>query len=341
MAQQLELALNDNQAHGEALLTTSICRELPPAATAPDWVELLPSGIDVVGSDGRRFVNDDPSRIVSAFNTATRKPMIDWEHASEKQWSGMPAPAAAWMTAFEAREGGAIWAKVDWTPRGAEAVKGREYRYLSPAIMHDREGRIFAIASAGLTNNPNLRLTALNSKESESEYRMDPELLKLLGLPTTATAAQATAAVKALNEAKAHADAELAKATNAAQPSLALFVPRPDYEAALNRANAAEAELEDGKKATLQKEVEAEIDAALKARKITPSQRGFYVGYCQREGGLKEFRELVAASPMHAADSGLEGRDPAKGAAGTALNEMQLEVCRRMGLDPAEYQKSL
>ena len=80
-------------------------------------------------------------------------------------WACRAGPGGGgWIAALEARNG-ALWGKVEWTERGREAgTTSREYRYLSPVFLHSKDSpqRILQLLSAGLTNSPNLRMTALN-----------------------------------------------------------------------------------------------------------------------------------------------------------------------------------
>ena len=65
-----------------------------------------------------------------------------------------------WIRELQARAG-ALWARVEWTARAAAMLKGREYRYLSPAFIHKPDGTVLRIEGAGLTNAPALPRPAL------------------------------------------------------------------------------------------------------------------------------------------------------------------------------------
>ncbi len=135
-----------------------------PDGPPPEWIELLPTGPEVVGMDGRRWVNDTPQRILTAFQQRGRPMVIDWEHASEHRAPhGLDAPAAGWIDRMEVRAG-AIWGHVqEWTARARQQLTERAYRFLSPVFQFEKvSGRIVNITSAALTNTPNLTLVALN-----------------------------------------------------------------------------------------------------------------------------------------------------------------------------------
>ena len=326
------------------------CVELPvfpsQGGGAPEWVELLPAGPEVMGRDGRRWVFDDPERVAAAsldesdpnLSSAKKEIPIDWEHATEiKAPQGEPAPAAGWITALEVRGSssqGALWGRVEWTERGREAVASREYRYLSPVFLHEKEpgGRIVRLLSAGLTNSPNLRMTALNQlfpPKGDGDTMDIKEIFEALGLSGDATAEQAAAAVNALKQER---DTALNRAkekvdSSAAAPGLDKFVPRADYDAALERATNAETKLAEHEAQALEKEIEAEITKALEAGKITPATADYHRAQCRvgseekngEKSGLERFREYVEAAPAIAGDSGLDGKQP-KDAKDRALN---------------------
>ncbi len=314
--------------------TLALNTELTAAGSAPDWVELIPAGPTVTGRDGRRWLFDPLAAelVQSSFVARAIELPIDWEHATQHRApQGSDAPAAGWIKRLELRDG-ALWAEVDWTPRAQHQVVNREYRFLSPVFDFDPEtGRIARLVSAGLTNKPNFLLTALNQEDPEHTHvKISAALLALLGLPETATEEQALAATTQLKA--------TAQAANSEQPSLERFVPRGDYDAMLNRATNAEQALAQREKAEHQKAVDAEIDAALKAGKITPATVDYHRASCSEQTGLERFRQYVAAAPVVGDPSDLGERKPAH--TKTALNAEEQAMCLQMGVDPAEFAKT-
>jgi phage I-like protein len=307
--------------------------ELPADGVAPDWIELIPAGQIITGRDGRTWINDRPDVILQAFAAEGKDLPVDWEHSSVlKAREGEEAPAGGWIKQMEAREGGAIWGRVEWTEKGRASIASREYRYLSPVFLYEIESRrIFRITSCGLTNQPNLFLNALNSENQTEVNPMFKKLLLLLGLPETTTEEAALNHVGALK-------AEHATALNQAQhPPLDKFVPRADYDKALNRAGESEKKLAEQFAAELDKAINTEIDAALAAGKITPATKEYHVAQCRQDGGLDRFREFVKAAPVFGADSGLDGRE----AGGSkALNAEEKKICEMMGISVDEYKKA-
>jgi phage I-like protein len=317
----------------------ALCTELDAEGGAPEWVQLLPKGADVVGRDGRKWINDKPAAVVSAFKRDFSPLPIDWNHATEyiAKYGG-EAPAAGWIEELDLREDGSLWGKVTWTERGERSVNAREYRFLSPVFKFDAEtSRILQLFGCALTNSPNLRLTAINSREDEperEESNMDEKLLATLGLPKTATVEQALNAIEALKE-------EKRAALNSAQtPSPEKFVPRADYDLAMNRARSAEDKLSEQSKAEHTKEVNAAVDAAIAAGKIAPASKQFYVDSCGDAAALERFKAFAAAAPaVIDPKSPLLGTQPPTANQGE-LTPNQMAICTRMGIAPEDFKKA-
>ena len=300
---------------------------------APDWVELIPAGPTVTGRDGRAWLFDDMATelVQSNFIGRAIDLVIDREHATQLRASvGQEAPAGAWVKQFEVRNG-ALWGRVEWTPRGAAQVEAKEYRFLSPVFDYDLDNRrIVRMVSAALTNIPNFLMTALNQEAPEiTPVKLSAAFLALLGLPDTATEEQAMSAASQLKT--------TAQAANAEQPNLAQFVPRADYDALVGRATNAEQALASQKKAEHDKEVEAVITSATQAGKITPSTVEYHRAMCHDEAGLARFKEFVTAAPVVAAVSDLGNRNPTNTA--TALNAEEQKVASLLGMSEAEFIK--
>src|ERR1700682_3111858 len=113
---------------------------------------------------------------------------------------GRPAPAAGWIRELQVRAG-ALWGRVEWTVRAADSIVAREYRYVSPVFQFDpATGSVTRLLRAGLTNNPNLHLTAIaaaetaaaaNAKDNDMELPAKDleELREMLGLGGDASGA--------------------------------------------------------------------------------------------------------------------------------------------------------
>jgi phage I-like protein len=302
--------------NGDEVRMIALNFELPADGSLPAELMLIPPGKTITGRDGRTYRNSEPGRVVSWFDGRGVDLCFDYLHATElKAPKGEEAPASGWGKhgSMTVKEDGSLWVNVEWTPRATEAVKNREYRYISPVYLCTADMEIRGISSVGLTNKPNVFIPALNGEipspaGTKGEEKMTyEEFLKkmalLCGLPETATAEQILAACE-----KMKGDCTTAQA-NAENPPVSRFIPRGDYDAVLLRATNAEKSLSDRDAETLKKEANAEIDAAVAAGKITPGTKEYYLKQCNTQEGLAEFKTFVGAAPVVAAPSNLDGKE--------------------------------
>ena len=291
----------------------------------PEWIQLTPRGPGIAGRDGRRWVLPNPEAVVAAFRDNNQDLPIDLEHSTQlKASKGEPAPAVGWMTDLEVRDG-ELWARVDWTEEGRARVSERQYRYISPAFKFVKaSGEILRMVSAGLTNNPNLHLAALNSQAAQEESEMDRAVLEALSLNQDATAADAVVAITKLKEEKATA------LNSAATPDPDKFVPVETHQLALNKVaeyEAADQERED-------EAINAVVDQAVADGKVAPANKEFYLAACRAEGGLERFQAAMKDAPVIAAPSGLDEKTPANS---TQLSAEDQAICSQMGLTAEEF----
>lgn len=266
------------------------CVSLEATPTVPDWIELLPAGPQITGADGRAWTLPAPQTVVDAFGRRAAAMVVDWEHASEtRARQGLDAPAAGWIDQLEVRQG-AIWGRVTWTEKAAAQIAAREYRYLSPVFTFEKtSARIAELVSVGLTNQPNLHLTALNREDSPMP--LSDALCQALELPVEADEATAINRVKALREGLRAANAR------AEQPSLDRFVPRADYDAVLARASNAEQRLTAFETERHAATIKTLLDRGLAEGKIVPATLDYYQAMCQTEGGIAAFEAFLAKAP--------------------------------------------
>lgn len=293
----------------------------------PDWIQLTPPGPQIAGRDGRSWRLSNPEAVALAFRQGGTDLPVDVEHATQlKAPQGDPAPAAGWIKHVEVRDG-ALWGRVEWTEDGASAIASRGYRYVSPAFRHRSDtGEVVSLVSAGLTNKPNFQMAALNNEGGEKETDlMDKAVLEALGLAPNATAADAVVAINSLKEAER-------VALNAAQtPDTSKFVPRADYDVAINRVK----EFEAAEKDREDEAINSAVDAAIEGGKIAPASRDYHIAACRAEGGLEAFNAMVDGLPELAGKGKLDGKTPPNGA--PKLDADALSVCRQMGITAEEY----
>jgi len=304
----------------------------------PSRIMLVPSDRIVKGRDSREWKNQNPKQVALNSNARLSLLPIDENHATDLSApKGGSSPAFGWMKNLCADENGAIWADVEWTDLGRDALSKREYRFISPVFSHNKDGEINCILRAALTNSPNLDLPALNSEQLENKKKEVPmfkELLTLLGLPETATEADVLAAVKALNTAKETTAIQSEKL----KVDLAVYAPRADLNAMETRAVTAEKQLADLNAAQLKKDAEAAVDEAITNRKIAPASKAQYLALCSTKEGLETFRGIAAVSP---AIISTEPAAPAGTAPNTnvSLNSEEASFAKAAGKTPEEWAK--
>lgn len=330
------------------------------ASEPPEWVMLIPAG-EFRGRDGRGpFRLADSQRVISetaALGMNAGIP-IDYDHATDfAAPKGHPAPAAGWIRELAARDG-ALWGRVTWTPHGAAAISSREYRYISPVFQYSQDGEVTRLLRAGLTNNPNLYLTAISARaasdadfgrgrfantdnsaagagrqqEDESMETLLEQLREILGLGDDASVDDVLAGVRALIDDGAGA-ADDADSTgselSAADP--ARYVAVSHFQKVLGELNTLRAE-----RAT--ERAERAVDEAIKAGKLIPAQRQWAISYCRAD--FNGFAAFVAKQPA-AFGPGLDGspvytpRPPA--AAQSALTATETTICKQLGLSTDDF----
>jgi phage I-like protein len=317
------------------------------AAAAPEWIELLPAGV-FFGRDGRGpFRLDDPAAVI-ASTTAMQMNAglpIDYDHATDfGAPEGRPAPAAGWIRELEVR-GGAVWGRVEWTVRAASSIVAREYRYVSPVFQFDpKDGVVTRLLRAGLTNNPNLHLTAIaasrtaaahnDTKDEQMEF-LSQELRELLSLEGDATVADVVAKVRELradadaaSELRAAGDAASSQSTSTHAHDPAHYVAMAEFERALTELNALKAD-------RARERAAHTVEEAIRAGKIVPAQREWAIAYCAAD--TRGFQAFAAKQPSIIGENlGLGGEPPADRRAG-GLNASELAICAQLGLKHSEF----
>ncbi|HOR69069.1 MAG TPA: phage protease [Planctomycetota bacterium] len=186
------------------------------------WCQVAPFGEFTGRTGDGRVVTQVCDRAAFEQVAAAFEPevLVDFEHRAENTDD---TTAAAWVQALEIREDG-LWGLLRFTDTGAEAVRGRRLRFLSPVWALDENGRPAALKSIALTNTPNFNLRPVLNKAAPGGDGNKPqtkghnmkELAALYGLPETATEAEILEAAKAAKERADALEARLAELESAA-----------------------------------------------------------------------------------------------------------------------------
>lgn len=314
----------------ETFQSLAICLNTS-GAPVPDWIQLTPQGPEIVGRDGRTWILNDPEAVVKAFNLHGARLPVDFEHATQiKGLRGEKAPAVGFIDQIETRDN-ALWGHVDWNEEGRNAISAREYGYVSPVFGFEKStGNVTRMISAGLTNQPNLHLAALNTQNqhlpTQKEPAMNKAILEALGLKDGASDDDVLTAINTLKTSEATA------LNRAEHPDSTKFVPKADYDLALNQISTFEV----AEKNRLDAEIGAVVDASIEAGKIAPASRDYHIAACQNEGGFAAFKAMVEASPEIAGKSRLDGKEPAA-ANKPKLSVEEIAACRALGLTEEDF----
>ncbi|SMF42015.1 Mu-like prophage I protein [Tistlia consotensis] len=306
----------------------------PTAKPYEQWVHLIPAGT-FSGRDGRGpYRLTDAAAVIEAARryAGTAQIPIDYDHALDKAApEGRPAPAAGWIKGLQARADG-IWGLVAWTERAAASIWAREYRYLSPVFRHRKDGTITNLLRAGLTNVPNLELTALASQQQRNgdPSTMDMEefmrqLRAALGLPDDADASAILAELK-----------NAVTAAQSAAPDPAHYVPIGEFErlaAELNRVN----------QGVSVQAAEIAVDREITAGRLAPFLREWGVNLCSvNKPAFDGFMAKTGPAIRQLFEPGPATALPPKGwsPGGSALDDTERAVCAALGHTPEEFTRN-
>ena len=279
-------------------------------AGVPETITVLPLG-HVVSSKGEFDVDEDSLREMKA--QIARKGVdlvVDYEHQTLK---GVEAPAAGWVKELK-REGGNIVAAVEWTPRGAEYLKNKEYRYLSPVVnVRKTDNKAIGLHSLALTNTPAIEnmdpiVNSENFEEGDDIMNLQ-KLAQLLGLGPDATEEQVMEALQAMaaenRSLKEQSGGEATVANKAVCELLGLKAGAPAEDVTakimelkggtIDGVNVLE-ELKALKQQTARRDADEAVTLALKAGKITPAQREWAQSYALTDP--KGFGAFVEKAPQ-------------------------------------------
>lgn len=328
---------------------------------------VLPFGDPFYGRDGRGpFILRDRVHAEQVI-AATRSflggcdMMVDYDHQSALaavEGVGGRAPASGWVKELLVQDDG-IHVKVEWTPAAEAALAAREYRYVSPNFRVAKATReVTRLVNIGLTNSPNLELSALAAQKlhpAEEKPLMKTialaALIAPLALAATATEAEVLAAIGELTTKAAKADsadavlasarktlgladdaaddvvlAAVASAKTAGAPDPAKFVPKAGYDELAGRLRV----IEEGR-------ILAQVDLAVTEGKVPPAMKDWAIAL-----GKKDATELASyltnAVPFAGQAPKLPGSPKSKI---TQLDEAQLMACEMTGTSHEDFLKAL
>lgn len=311
----------------------ALCFKMPRLeladANGDVWLPMVPAGI-FKGDDGREWTNNNPDDIVARFSAKGQKRPFDIEHSTYMLApKGKPAPAIGWIMELK-NDNGQVMGRVEFNKKGQHILEEEEYAYYSPTFTYDSNGFVTSVTSAGLTNEPNLDLPALNRSENQEDKTMPlpKAVADALALAENATEQDAVAAIGALKS------SEQVALNRASQPDLTKFVPIDTHKVALNRAETAEAAV----KAVQDRETESLVDAAIAAGKVAPANKEMYLALCRSEGGLEHFEKFAEGAVKIVSDKPI--KTPVQQQSEKPLEEHEIAMCRKLHISEDDFLKS-
>ncbi|MFO6448925.1 phage protease [Erythrobacter sp. NE805] len=287
--------------------------------------------------------------------------LVNYDHQSE--FSAVPgvggmAKAAGWVSpdTLEVGDDG-IYVTAEWTEAAEAALQAREYRYYSPHFRADKAtGELTRIVNVGLTNSPNIEVSALASQEAGAFNEGSPmkkiamllsaSALTALGLKADSEDEAAINAIDKLIEDRGKDAAILASVRTHIK-----LKDDADEEAVLNALKAAaEAGEPDPSKyvpihalkdvqkqlgALQEDKVLAAVDAAIEEGKLTPAQRDWALKLGKQD--ISELNSFLATAPAFKGGKVIEGTPETRK---TALTEEEAAICSMMGVSAEDYLKA-
>lgn len=327
---------------------------------APEVIPVLPLG-HVISQKGEFDVDAESFEAMKA-QIAQRGVdlVVDYEHQT---LAGTQAPAAGWVKELML-EGGQIKARVEWTPRAAEYLANKEYRYLSPVItVRKADGKATGLHSLALTNTPAIEgmapiVNSLTFEGGQNNMELIKKLAQLLGLGEDATEEQVEEALEACvaenkslkeqpggdgKQPPEQPENVVANKAVCALLGLKAGAATEDVTAAImelkggivDGVNLA-AELKALKQREAERDADAAVELALKGGKITPAQREWAREYALT--APKGFTAFVEKAPQ------VVPLDEIAGGGELALkrdkpDEATTLACKLLGVDPEDIKK--
>ena len=239
---------------------------------------------------------------------------------------------------------GSVWAEAPdaFGDEGKEIVRRKSHKYLSPAFYFipdetgETDGVIREFAALSLVTRPNfVDMPAINSVKAETsapnpkkESTMDPKELRLaLGLAEDASEDEVKAKVAALSE-SAKPKVETPVATNDNTALLAKIGEMIDSKIAPLQKGAAESHAQIATNA---------VDGYIKAGKLPPHTRDYWLKKCETSEGLKESCEYLDTLPVLVSTNSRNLNPDVKPG---ELSDEQKEICAKAGFDPEKFKNT-
>lgn len=103
-----------------------------------------------------KLTPEGAQRFMDDYRSRKHVLCFDYYHSS---YNAMVAPderKAAGQFDLELRSDGLWFTRIQWTPKAAQAIRDGEWPFISPAVVHSKDGVIVQVRNAGLVTDPGL-----------------------------------------------------------------------------------------------------------------------------------------------------------------------------------------
>lgn len=248
------------------------------------------------GSRSIMFDQSDAEYLYGIWKESGLDLAIDYDHQSLDGLSGQK-PAAGWIKDFEMREDGLYASVIEWTPRAADMLKNKEYRYFSPSVEMDDMGKMKRLLPVALTNLPalqNIKPLMNNSITTETNIKDNKSTKDKTMSDETLTFSAADMKAK---------DDELAKA--------------------LEQIN--------------EMKINAALDKAIADKKLAPAKKADFAAVGKKSGIESLELLLSALSVQLPTNVAVEKAETQTETTGEELSSFQKDICIRRGYDMKEF----
>lgn len=300
------------------------------------------------GLKGWRIDDSNVDKLLAILKAHKDDIVIDYEHQTlYADKNGQPAPASGWFKGsdVEHRPGQGLFVVPTWTAAAKAAIDADEYKYFSPVLKYNkRTGDVLDIQMGALVNFAAidgmkeveaLAAAKFLTNQPPEDHPME-DLLKLFGLKSDASEEDAIAALKALQEENTTLKQKVTDKDTAIAAAKALT---PDTAVAAMQGM--QTELAALKAQVNGNEIDTLVDTAMADGRLTPATEPWARGHAKAHGvaALKSY--LDQASPIAALKGKQTDGKNLDDEGNPELDDTALAVCKQMGIDPAEYKKTL
>lgn len=103
-----------------------------------------------------KLTPEGAQRFMDDYRSRKHVLCFDYYHSSYNPTVAPDERKAAGQFDLELRSDGLWFTRIQWTPKAAQAIRDGEWPFISPAVLHSKDGVIVQIRNAGLVTDPGL-----------------------------------------------------------------------------------------------------------------------------------------------------------------------------------------